>query len=166
MKKLLLSLATVAMAAAPVLADTVTFDFKTSTYGITGQTAGSNSNTSYFKTGTMTNGDVKIDVAVGSGSGFRFWTDGLRVYKNNSDMNTFTISAADANITEIVMTVDKTYSKVEVDGKELTASSKTYTWNGEASAPVLGINTAANSAIVSLKVTYAPVGALLCSPLR
>ena len=132
MKKILLSLATVAMAAAPVLADTVTFDFKTNVYGIEGQTAGVNKNTAFFKNGTMTNGDVKISVASGSGNGFRFWTDGLRVYKNNSDLNTLSISATDANITEIVMVVDKSYSKVEVDGTELSyvSSSKSYTWSG------------------------------------
>ena len=160
MKKILLSLATVAMAAAPVLADTVTFDFKTNVYGIEGQTAGVNTNTAFFTNGTMTNGDVKISVASGSGSGFRFWTDGLRVYKNKSDLNTLSISDTDDNITEIVLEVYKSYSKVEVDGTELSyvSSSKSYTWSGSKETPVLGINTANNSAIVSITVTYEAAG--------
>lgn len=157
MKKILLSLATVAMAAAPVLADTVTFDFKTNVYGIEGQTAGV-SNDPYFTTGTMTNGDVSIVIGNNGGNGFRFWSDGLRVFKNGT--NTMTITAKDANVTGVEFNVASKFGTVKLNDVEMsyTSSSKTYSWSGDTESAVVSIVNTSNNAIVSMTVTYEAAG--------
>ena len=99
MKKLLLSF-TAMVFGLSAIAGTVTFDFKQNTYGIEGQTAGVNTNTEYFNTATITNGDVKI-VFSGTGSNaWRFWTDGLRQYRSAGA--SFTVSTTNGqNITAV-----------------------------------------------------------------
>lgn len=164
MKKLLLSMAAVSLMGATAMADSVTFDFTTNTYGIEGQTAGSTANSDYFKSGVMTNGDVTLTCASKSGNGFRFWSDGLRSYKGE---NTLTVAAAGNNITKIEFNVASKFGTVTVDGTNATytTSSKTYSWEGNSTSPVISVNnTAGNYAMVSMTVTYDVAEGALAAP--
>ena len=158
MKKLLLSLATVALTGAFAMAESVTFDFTAKGYGW--GTAGS-SNDDYVTTpATATEGSVTLTLDKTSGSGFRLWSDGLRIYKTGEGEATIAVSVPNANVTAIDMTVVKAYASVKVGDTDATwtSSSKTYSWPGTADAPVITIKTTNNSSIATLAITYSPKG--------
>lgn len=69
MKKFLLSLATLALAASTAMADEVTFDFTTNDYGLTRQTA---NDAPYITPGTqISSGEVAITLNKTAGNGWR-----------------------------------------------------------------------------------------------
>lgn len=154
MKKILLSLATVAMAAAPVLADTVTYDFATNDYGMTRT---SDNNAAYVKTATLENGDVTINLANQIGNGFRLWTAELRAMKGD---NTLTITAKDAKITGVDMKASIGASgTVSMNDAATTASNNVYSWTGDSESLVIKIaGTTGTSKINTITVTYEAAG--------
>ena len=113
MKKILLSLATVAMAAAPVLADTVTYDFVTNDYGLTRT---SDNNAAYVTDANLVNGDVTLKISKTEGNGYRLWNDGLRVMNTKNGKANLQVVVADAKVTEIVIerTTNNTPTSVSV----------------------------------------------------
>ena len=156
MKKLLLSLATVALTGAFAMAESVTFDFVNNAYNL-GERGGND----YVTTpATATSGDVTLTLDKTSGSGFRLWSDGLRIYKTGEGEATIAVSVPNANVTAIDMTVVKAYASVKVGDTDATwtSSSKTYSWTGTADAPVITIKTTNNSSIATLAITYSPKG--------
>ena len=159
MKKLLLSLATVALTGAFAMAESVTFDFVNNAYNL-GERGGND----YVTTpATATSGDVTLTLDKTSGSGFRLWSDGLRIYKTGEGEATIAVSVPNANVTAIDMTVVKAYASVKVGDTDATwtSSSKTYSWTGTADAPVITIKTTNNSSIATLAITYSPKGSSL-----
>lgn len=154
MKKFLLSLATLALAATTAMADEVTFDFATNDYGLTRQ---SENNAPYIASGTqVTSGDISITLNKAKGNGWRLWSDGLRVYKN-SDAS-MVISANGGNITNVEATfksgVITAYSlnggaPVSVSGGKFSATTASENVN-------LALTVPSNGAVYTVKVTYEP----------
>lgn len=154
MKKFLLSLATLALAATTAMADEVTFDFATNDYGLTRQ---SKNNAPYIASGTqVTSGDISITLNKAKGNGWRLWSDGLRVYKN-SDAS-MVISANGGNITNVEATfksgVITAYSlnggaPVSVSGGKFSATTASENVN-------LALTVPSNGAVYTVKVTYEP----------
>lgn len=148
MKKFLLTVAAATLGLSSFAAS-VTFDLKTSTYGITGQTAGSNANTTYVTCpATMTNGDVSVELT-GDASSWRFWTDGLRIYKNKNAAFTVSVPAGSV-INKIEWTV-ASGATFALDGTTNNITS----WTGSAeSVKFNSTNNSGTTALVTLKVTY------------
>lgn len=145
MKKFLLSLVglTLGLTGFVASAGQVTFTLTTDTYGITGQTAGSNQNTAYVTyPATMTNGDVTIQLK-GDASAWRFWSDGLRVYTNKNA--TFTVSTTNGSkITEVSYTGTATFN-------DISTSSP---WKGSQDAVTFATTVTATKNVQTITVTY------------
>ncbi|MDE7161082.1 MAG: Ig-like domain-containing protein [Muribaculaceae bacterium] len=125
MKKLLLSLATVALTAAAASAETVTFDFLKETYGLERL---SGSTQEYIADGTTIEFEgvtLTLTSALGdaskNGAGSRLWSDGLRCY-NGAEV---TASVASGTIDAITFTA-KTPSSFALNGNTIryTPTSK------------------------------------------
>ncbi len=67
----------------PSTATFVDFDFVNKQYGIDN---GRGDGASYFKTASVDTANVHLDLTSYSGNGFRFWSDGLRVYKGSDSI--------------------------------------------------------------------------------
>lgn len=144
MKKFLLSLATVALAATSMSAETktVSLDFvgdgTSDLYGMTrlsGTTSEYNANPT-----TVTSDGVKIVLEGNT----RLWKDGLRFYKDSR----LTISADGYNVTAVEF--DKNYAKFNYDGTALTTAK----WTGSAESVKFDCNiTKSNAAIGKLTIT-------------
>lgn len=149
MKKFLLSLAAVAVAA-PSFADTVTFDFEHNDYDL------ERSATTYIKGGTkVVEEDATIVLnAATSGNGFRLWTDGLRVYKGTTS---FTVTVDNAEINGITIAAAKTLGTCTINGDAVAYSNKAYSWTGSAEEATVTVNPTANNAMSSVTITYTPV---------
>lgn len=148
MKKFLLTVAAATLGLSSFAAS-VTFDLKTSTYGITGQTAGSNANTTYVTCpATMTNGDVSVELT-GDASSWRFWTDGLRIYKNKNAA--FTVSVPTGSVINKIEWTVESGATFALDGTTNNITS----WTGSAeSVKFNSTNNSGTTALVTLKVTY------------
>ena len=146
MKKLLLACASVALGFGFATADTVTFDFKTNDYGLS-ERGGS----AFDKEGTINDGDITITLATESGSGFRLWSDGLRVYKGKATMD---IACSNGVINSISVTA----AKATVMGFTSTPSStKNVEWTaGDAESVMLYFAPTANNAVETIVVDYTP----------
>ena len=147
MKKLLLSLATVAAGLFTANAATVTFDFVSNDYGLE-RKSGSASD-GYLSNGqSITSEDVTLTFN-GSGNSWRLWTDGIREYRNNSPK--MTVSApADNVLTKVVFTV-KSGVKITVNG----SSDALSTWTGSAADVTFDFSTSSsNAAITKMEITY------------
>lgn len=124
MKKFLLSLLTIAAMGASAIAAPVTFDFAKNMYGIDAVRGDSNNqNVAYVAEGTTTdNGGVTITFSKTAGNGFRFWSDGLRVYKEDASM---TVDAGENTITTVVLDLDnaKYLNNYSVDGDTITGAT-------------------------------------------
>ena len=157
MGKFLLSTLLLLTTAFASTAETVTFDFKNNTYDL-GERGGS---TYVADNAAATSGDVSLQFSKTSGNGFRLWSDGLRVYKTNTGNATIAVSAKNANITEIEMTVANKFTTVKINNTDLnyTSSNKVYSWSGKESNPnIIITQTSGNYAIITLKVTYEAIG--------
>lgn len=154
MKKILLSLATVALAASATMADTVEFDFANNDYGME-RLSGSASNYLPSPT-TITNGDATIVISKKDGSnGWRLWTDGLRVYKNSDA--TLTITVANSTISKVeIENASSIGGSVSVNGtsQDISGTSATFDFNNVPEAELV-FTPANNKAITKLTITYA-----------
>lgn len=159
MKKLLLSIATVALAGSFAMADTAEFDFANNTYGLTRET---DNNGPYIESGTtVTNDGVTLTLQKTDGkNGWRLWSDGLRVYKNSG--TAMAIDATGSLITDVEVTFVKTNVAVpSISGTAFTTTdNKTYSWSSQAGveAPTVTFDVSNNGAIVSISVTYVSGG--------
>lgn len=149
MKKFLLSLCSViAMGcmAFSASAEEITFDFTKDTYGA--GPAYTNSNTAYVTTNNVaTNGSVSITFTGSSNTAWRFWSDGLRAYRNQSAA--FTVATSSGNITSINLTVANG-ATFAVDG----TSDNVTSWTGSATSVKFNYtSTAGNYAIKTITVT-------------
>lgn len=168
MKKILLSMAAVALCAGAAMANEVTFNFVPASDATTvyGYPVESGNSQNYITTpASMTEGNATITLDKTSGSGFRFWSDGLRIYKTGSGYCSMAINIPGATVTDIEMTTKNgDYSAVYVaatagtDGTEATKADKVYNWSGSIENPVITITTAKNSALQSIKITYTTGG--------
>ena len=152
MKKTLLSLLAVVGLGFAASAAEVNFDFVTNDYDL-----GERGATAYVVTpATVKEGDVTLSLDKTSGNGFRLWKDGLRVYKTGDGNATISVAAPEA-VTAIDLSVATEFASVSVDGTALTfdGASKTYSWTGNAAAPVITITQSkGNYALTTLRVTY------------
>lgn len=144
MKKLLLSFVAALCCFGIATADSVTFDFKNETYGLTRQTSNDGA---YIDNGvTCVNGDIVMTLFKTDGkNGMRLWTDGLRFYKNSNAG--FKLSGA--TITGITMTVTSG-ATFAVDGTDITSAG----WSGSASEVTVDYTASQNRALVTLTVEY------------
>ncbi len=161
MKKLLLALMAVVGFTFWASAEEVTFDFANETYGYPREQG--NSGTYMSSPSTLENGDAIITLTSDE-KGFRFWTDGLRLFKNkNAKMS---VSVPDAVISKIEITTKSNKFKLEVEAPTTgtyTANGTSLTWTaGENAEPVDAVTFAYtatdNVAMVSMKITYEPAG--------
>ncbi|GFI52941.1 Ig-like domain-containing protein [Duncaniella muris] len=151
MKKTLLSLVAMLVCICTINAEEVTFDFKTEAYGLP------NDKNTFVTNETAVNGDITLSFSKTSGSGFRMWSDGLRVYKTGKGNASIKISIPNAIVTSIDMTVASKLGTVKVGDKDFTytTASKTYSWSGSETDPTIVItSTSGNYAITTLKITY------------
>ena len=159
MKKTLLTLAIMLLGlGAASAAEDVTFSFSTTNnYGLP------NDGETYIKDATEAkNGDVTLTLSrTGSGNGFRIWSDGLRLYKTNTNGSAtiaITVNKENAVVTAITMTTGGSIPTVEIDNQTITYSSatKTYSWTGKATSPSIVLKKPSGSAVAisSLKITY------------
>lgn len=147
MKKLLLSLiACFAVFVAFAKTNEVTFNFVSNTYGA--GPAYTDANTRYVSTDNVaTNGNVKV-IFNGDSSSWRFWSDGIRAYKNKNA--SFTVETDKGVITEVAWTV-KNGATFALKGTTENITS----WTGsEESVSFVYTNTESNLALVTLTVTY------------
>lgn len=166
MKKLLLSLATVAMAASGAFAEELTFDFVNKDYGMERRTE---ANDPYLDSPySITDGDVTLYLTKSDAqttTGFRLWKDGLRLTKTKDAYASISVEALGGTITGISMTTSKTFDMAEVSTSTAESSSmtydqdsKTYTWTGEMTNPIIFVQNSSTVAISTLTVTYVPSG--------
>lgn len=153
MKKILLSMAAVALCAGAAMADTVTFDFTTNDYGLV-RASGSDSG-NYLEAGTkVTNGDISFTVGA-TENAFRLWTDGLRMYKNRDCIMAFAVETG-GTIESVTYTTKAKISTYKVDnGTATEVPDKTFTVEtGNAESPVVTLTSSSNVAIQTMVVTY------------
>ena len=92
MKKLLLTLAAVIGFGWAANAESVTFDFSKDTYGA--GPAYTDGTTAYVTDdNTATNGPISVEFTGSSNTAWRFWSDGIRAYKNQNAK--FTVSTTE-----------------------------------------------------------------------
>lgn len=169
MKKFLLTLATAAMAATGAFADEVTFDFATKDYGL------ERLSSTYLSDGaSITNGadgkggDVTLtfNKAEGQTNGFRLWSEGMRLTDTKSKEAAISIDANGGTITSISLTIAKYSLGSGKVGETFDAStdmtynssSKTWTWTGDLTKPVIYLNTGGTVSIGSITINYTPSG--------
>lgn len=137
----------------PVKAQVVDFDFLTHTYYIENQKLNNNDNSSkYFTTASVDSLGVKIDFSTTNGNGFRFWTDGLRLYKGNVTM---TITAPGHVISAINLNAAGNLGTVTVNGNSESTNigSGSTLLNGENLETVtLDFKVTTNRAIKTLSI--------------
>lgn len=132
-----------------------TFDFTSNAYGLP-----NNSNDYVSNPTTITEGLVEI-VLNGNTNAWRYWSDGLREYRNNNPY--FTVSVPGGKITEITWTTVANTLKVTdaaSNGQTLTS------WTGDAESVTLYCNTStANVAFKTITVKYSGgVAAAVATP--
>lgn len=153
MKKFLLSLATLALAASTAMADEVTFDFTTNDYGLTRQTA---NDASYITPGTqISSGEVAITLNKTAGNGWRLWSDGLRVYKNSGA--TMVISANSNTITkvDIATTGSNNFTGYKLNnGETVTVSGKQISVTTDSQEVSIELACAKTVTVASVVITY------------
>ncbi|MDE6272496.1 MAG: Ig-like domain-containing protein [Muribaculaceae bacterium] len=127
---------------------TVTYNFLTNDYG---QERGGSA---YVTSGTIfTEGISSITLTKGAtSSGFRMWTDGLRVYKNAG--NTLDIKVEGAQINKIVINAPKTLNTPTFNGEEVSYSNKQYVWTGDSEAVSVVFATTSNNPIETITIDY------------
>jgi hypothetical protein len=122
---------------------TATFDFENNSYGYQRQTGNSST---YEETMTMLEEPVTITYTKGTGSGARFWSDGLRLYTGSC-----TISVPDEyNITNVVLT-NATEGAYSLEGTKCIAGENT--WTGTSKAITI-TNITSGKAISKVVVDY------------
>jgi len=158
MKKFLLSLALAILTIAGVHAEEVVFDFVNNTYDL-GENQDRTTNAPFFTEGTATNENVTFSVSKTGGNGFRYWSDGLRVFKTGNGDATFKLEV-NGTISSVVLKYAKAFTSVKVDGIGLdkNTTDKTYTWTGskENEISIVMTQTSGNYSIASLTITYEP----------
>ncbi|MCH5230779.1 MAG: hypothetical protein J1F43_03190 [Muribaculaceae bacterium] len=151
MKKFLLSIAAVAALSLAANATEVTFDFTTSSYGLTPYDADLGNETPYIETpATITQGDVTIELngeTTKDGTGWRMWNDGLReYYKRNPS---FTVSVKGTNVRGVEWTV-VSGATFALEGTEQNITS----WSGDQASVTFVCTATANKAVKTIKVIY------------
>lgn len=146
MKKFLLSLAAVIGLGFAANAETVTFDFSKETYGA--GPAYTDSNTAYVSDDNVATSDGVTVTFSGDSQAWRFWSDGIRAYKNKNAA--FTVAAGGKTITAITWTV-KSGATFALDGTTENITS----WTGSAQSVKFNYtNTSGNLALITLSVTF------------
>lgn len=151
MKKTLLTLLAIVASICSINATEVTFNFTTDAYGLP------NDASTYVNDAKAVNGDVTLSFSKTSGSGFRMWSDGLRVYKTGNGEASINITIPNAKVTAIDMSVKNKLGTVKLGGTTdftYTTTSKTYSWSGNVADPSIVITVSNNYAIETLKITY------------
>ena len=145
MKKLLLSLAAMALCSTAAMAESVTFDFTTNDYGLP------NDGDTYVTTpATISQGAVSIQLN-GDADAWRMWTDGLRVYYKKAP--TFTVTADGETITGISFTAKSGVAFSDTkDGSSITS------WSGSSTGVTLYSVGSGNAALYTITVTYGEGG--------
>ena len=154
MKKLLLSLATVALGLTATAGE-VTFDFKSSTYGIDGFEAGKNNDDFVTVPATMNNEGVTITLNATNETGnkWRFWNDGLRAYSAGKPY--FEVAAPTGqNLTSVVI-VSSSGATFKVENSDL----ENY-WSGSSNSVTFVYTSSGNLAVQEINVTYGDTPAL------
>lgn len=147
MKKLLLTL-TCLLALFTAMAGTVTFDFTTNDFGLP------NDGNTYTTNGTkVTNDGVTITLNASSTNAWRYWSDGLRVYKNKNASMLF--NAGESKISKIQFTQKSgVVAKYTAgDGAETEVSGGSFSIACDASEINVVLNVANNGAIYTVTVT-------------
>lgn len=149
MKKVLLFAALALALPAVSRADDVTFDFTQDTYGA--GPAYSGSNTAYVTTNNVATQSPVSVTLTGTSQAWRFWSDGLRVYRNQSAKFTVSVSSGYV-VTNVSWTWATTAGTFKVEGE----SSNITNWTGsEESVTFEYTATGGNYPIKTLTVTYA-----------
>lgn len=155
MKKLLLSLLSVAAISFASVAETVTYDFANETYGLTRQ---SDANSDYIANGTeVDNAPAKIvlnNLNTSGTTNWRLWKDGLRATK--AVKGEMTISVEGATITELVFSIANNGTNISVNGAaaEAVAKGKTMTWTGNSDEVTAVFTQSSTMAVASIVITY------------
>ena len=148
MKRLLLFLTMALTLFGVTRAETVEFDFKNNTYGA--GPAYTDGNTAYVTTNNVAKqSDVSVTFTGSSNTAWRFWSDGIRAYKNQNAVFTVAVPTG-KNITSITWTAASgaTYA---LDGTNNNITS----WSGEAESVAFKYtNTGSNLALIKLTVVY------------
>lgn len=152
MKKILLSIAAMALCSSAAMAESVTFDFTANNYGLPANQA------DYVTIPTtITEGEVSM-LLEGNTNAWRYWTDGLREYRNNAPK--FTLSASGKLITEVTWTAK--------DGCKLSLTSKgeeVNEWTGSVESITFYADlSTGNAAIQTLTVTFGEGGTVTPPP--
>lgn len=132
----------------PSKAQFVDFDFVTKQYGIDNVRGGS----AYFKTAEVDSADVKIKFESSKGNGYRFWNDGLRLYKGD---NTITVTAPGHVISTIVLNTTDKIGTVQINAAEevLPINGGQNVYNiGNVESATLAITVTDNKAISTMTV--------------
>lgn len=157
MKKLLLSLASVALCASTAMATEVTFNFLEDSYGLPAYNADASNAEFVTVPATITNGNVQI-LLNGENPDkncWRMWNDGLRAYSQGAPF--FTVSTTNGeNVTGVVITSPKG-AKFALAGTTDNIS----TWSGSASEVTFNYISGSpedakstNLAVASITVVY------------
>lgn len=151
MKKLLLSIATLALGAT-AFAGVVKFDFTANNYGLTPYDEALGNNSPYVTDGEKaTNGDVVITLngeTDKNTTGWRVWNDGLREYNKRNP--SFTVSTTNGEPVTYVAWKAKSGAKFVLEGTDNVITS----WSGNESAVTFTSVSTANAAIQTLTVGY------------
>lgn len=123
-----------------------TFDFSTGTYGA--GPAYTDANTAYVTSDNVATSDSGVITVTFSGDSqaWRFWSDGIRAYKNKNAK--FTVAATSGKVTSVSWTV-KSGATFALEGTTTNITS----WTGsEESVSFVYTNTSSNLALITLKV--------------
>ena len=151
MKKFLLTLGAVAVLGLAANATKVTFNFETDTYGLPAYNADMGNASPYVETpATITQDDVTIVLngeINGTDTGWRLWSDGLRVYPKRNP--SFTVSVKGENVTGVTWTGSSaaTFAEEGTD-KNITA------WSGDEESVTFVCTASSNAALSSITVIY------------
>lgn len=108
---------------------------------------------SYEKKMSMSESEIKVNYNATSGSGARFWDDGLRVYHGNGSFS-ITSPAPYVFITGIELETETANSYLSIDG-EKAINDKIRNWTGEKHEVIITYDfTSGNIHVRSIKVNY------------